>query len=73
MPEGTPTLAQETQQATSGELPVTSKAETATGPASFETAQHVDPDKAEERPQDEFDHGGETDIPPALPEGEGQE
>jgi segregation and condensation protein B len=73
IPDGTAALAQETQAARSGELPVTSEAETAIGPASFETAQHGEPNKAEERRQDEFDHRGETGAPPALPGREGQE
>jgi segregation and condensation protein B len=42
MPEGTPALAQETQQARSSELPVTGEAETASGLASFETPRHGD-------------------------------
>ena len=72
-PDGAAAGAQEAEQSPSGELLVTSEEDTAAGPASFETAQHGDPDKAEERPQDEFDHRRETGAPPALPEGKGQE
>jgi segregation and condensation protein B len=72
-PDGAAAGVQEAEQSPSDELPVPGDAETAAGAASFETAPRGDPDKAEERPHDEFDDAGETGAPPALPDGEEQE
>jgi segregation and condensation protein B len=72
MPEATPVLAQETQQAPSSELPASAETKTPSGAASLETTQNGDSDKAGETPRAATSKAGKTGTPSALAQGEGQ-